>query len=164
MNNAHGEQVTQLLSTQKDCYISMDRQRKKEMSMMLVDHMVLRKPRLAVGSTQPSVSWVLCKAGMCEADHPPPPSAEVMNTLSCLHSMYRDNITFTVFWSVMLCSWIDRCQCFGGNCFLHLQSETAHLCWRQRQHIPPQHWYLSAKLLGVTSHKTIILILITTIT
>jgi hypothetical protein len=67
--------------------------------------------RLALGSTQPPIQWVLwvfppgAMQPGCEADHPHSPSAEVKNRCLPLHSPYvfmgwclikhRDNFTFT---------------------------------------------------------------------
>jgi Na+-transporting NADH:ubiquinone oxidoreductase subunit NqrB len=58
----------------------------------------------------------------------------------------------TVFLDVMPCSLVDRYQHFGGTSYLYLQGR------RCKQHLPSKHRYsyLSTKLHGVISHKTII--------
>jgi len=44
----------------------------------------------------------------------------------------------TVFWDVILCTLVNKHQCFGGLVPIF------------RQQVPPKHWYLSTKLYGVT--------------
>jgi hypothetical protein len=50
---------------------------------------------------------------------------------------------------------VDRCQCFGETCYLHLQGGR-----RWRQQVSPKYWYLSTMLHDIRSQRTMILILL----
>jgi hypothetical protein len=61
------------------------------------------------------------------------------------------SMKISVFWNVTSYSIVDRYQCFGVTCCLHLWGRE----WRQQA--PPKRWSLSTRLCGVKSQKTIIL-------
>lgn len=56
-----------------------------------------------------------------------------------------------VFWDVLLCSLVHRCQCCRGTYCPHLQG---NLPWNRRPEVPLKCWYLTTKLYGILSKKT----------
>jgi len=57
--------------------------------------------------------------------------------------------------NVTPCNLVDRYQCCGDMCCLHLQDGWAVSPWRRRQQVPPKQWHLSTKLHSITFPKTV---------
>jgi hypothetical protein len=60
-----------------------------------------------------------------------------------------------IFWDVAPSGFVYSYQYFWGTCCLHFQGNST-LC--MRQHAPPELWYLSTQLHGLTSQKTTVFI------